>query len=187
MKRKHRMGAIGLRIALLHLAAGAWTLTDEGAVLSFDGHRLDFPLRGRNNVSVDLGDSTTTIVSVARIMWTHHFGPIPHHLEVDHIDEDKGNDRIGNLQLLTPKQNMRKHKEHRLAHNGDAELIQRAKQLRAEGVSQCETADLIGRSPSWVSVMTRRSDERAQGAPVTRKINWHKEQADKRRATSEMQ
>ena len=37
-------------------------------------------------------------------------GPIPKCLEVDHINSDKKDNRIKNLQLLTPKQNIRKSK-----------------------------------------------------------------------------
>ena len=37
-------------------------------------------------------------------------GPIPHCLEVDHINEIKTDNRIKNLQLLTPKQNIEKSK-----------------------------------------------------------------------------
>jgi hypothetical protein len=185
MKRKHRMGAIGLRIALLHLAAGAWTLTDEGAILGPDGCRLDFPLQGRKTINVDLGDGSRLLLNVSRVMWAHHHGDIPRGYEVDHIDEDRGNDRIDNLQLLTTEEN--REKSWRSRAPDDAEAIATAKRLRSEGYKSIDIGGIVNRSPTWVSKMTRRSDDRAKGPAVTFKNNWHREQAAKRRATSEMQ
>ncbi|QLF85706.1 HNH homing endonuclease [Serratia phage vB_SmaP-UFV01] len=40
-----------------------------------------------------------------RVIWELHNGPIPDGLEVDHIDRDKENNRIGNLRLVTKSQN----------------------------------------------------------------------------------
>lgn len=43
-----------------------------------------------------------------RVIWELHNGPVPDGLEIDHIDADKSNNRIDNLQLLTRKENLRK-------------------------------------------------------------------------------
>lgn len=40
-----------------------------------------------------------------RVIWELHNGPIPAGMEVDHIDRDKENNRIGNLRLATKSQN----------------------------------------------------------------------------------
>lgn len=44
-----------------------------------------------------------------RCIWIWHNGSIPDGLQVDHIDADKRNNRIDNLQLLTPSENTAKH------------------------------------------------------------------------------
>ena len=45
--------------------------------------------------------------SLHRLIWIWHYGEIPQGLVVDHIDQDKGNNRIENLRLATRKQNAR--------------------------------------------------------------------------------
>lgn len=42
---------------------------------------------------------------VHRLAWIAFAGPIPEGFHVDHIDNDPANNRIGNLQALTPKEN----------------------------------------------------------------------------------
>jgi len=62
-------------------------------------------------------------VKVHTLVWGH-FGDCPrngHELQVDHIDEDKENPRIDNLQLKSPRENtskMHKHKQHTSDHTG---------------------------------------------------------------------
>ena len=46
--------------------------------------------------------------SVSRFVFECFKGEIPLDKEVDHIDNDKNNNQIGNLQLLSPKENMKK-------------------------------------------------------------------------------
>jgi len=41
-----------------------------------------------------------------RVIWTMVNGPIPSGLEVNHKDENKSNNRIENLELVTPEQNV---------------------------------------------------------------------------------
>ena len=49
-----------------------------------------------------------------RLIWEWHNGPIPAGMEVDHINDDRGDNRIENLQLLTPRQNtIKARKKHR--------------------------------------------------------------------------
>lgn len=45
-----------------------------------------------------------------RVVWIMHNGPIPDHLEIDHIDRDETNNRIENLRLVTPSQNIQNKK-----------------------------------------------------------------------------
>lgn len=44
---------------------------------------------------------------VHRVVWEVHRGAIPAGLEIDHVDGDKSNNRIDNLQLVTHAENVR--------------------------------------------------------------------------------
>jgi hypothetical protein len=44
-----------------------------------------------------------------RFIWTYFNGPVPADVEIDHIDGDKLNNKLSNLQLLTHAENIRKH------------------------------------------------------------------------------
>lgn len=48
------------------------------------------------------------IYTSGRVVYIMHNGPIPEGMEVDHKDEDKTNNRIDNLTLLTHAQNIKK-------------------------------------------------------------------------------
>jgi hypothetical protein len=45
--------------------------------------------------------------SAHRMQWLKHHGLIPDHLEVNHKDTDKSNNRIDNLELMTRQENIR--------------------------------------------------------------------------------
>ena len=47
-------------------------------------------------------------VSLHRMIWVAFFGNIPKGLVLDHIDGDRSNNRLDNLQLLTHRQNVSK-------------------------------------------------------------------------------
>lgn len=47
-------------------------------------------------------------IPVSNVVWIYHNDTIPEGYEVDHIDENTLDNRIDNLQLLTPKENIRK-------------------------------------------------------------------------------
>jgi len=60
----------------------------------------------RRNVCLYNSDQDRTTISYARYLMSVHLGyEVPSHLEVDHINDDKTDDRIDNFQLLTPEQN----------------------------------------------------------------------------------
>lgn len=46
-----------------------------------------------------------------RVIWTDHVGPIPRGWHIHHVDEDRGNNQISNLRLLTPKAHSAEHPE----------------------------------------------------------------------------
>src|SRR5690606_11700315 len=65
--------------------------------------------KGRRYVAIIKDDGTRTTMLYSRWLMQEHLGrelgPDEH---VDHIDEDKTNDDLSNLQILTPSENTRK-------------------------------------------------------------------------------
>lgn len=62
---------------------------------------------------------STLRLRLHRHVWTYHNGTIPKGYEVHHIDEDKSNNDISNLQLLTKAEHMRLHSNKRAAMHYD--------------------------------------------------------------------
>ena len=50
-------------------------------------------------------DGKQKLFSVHRLVWTAFNGKRPEGMQVNHIDEDKTNNRLDNLNLMTPKEN----------------------------------------------------------------------------------
>lgn len=63
---------------------------------------------GRRYVELQFAGGRRTTVLYSRWLWLTNHGPIPPGYDVDHIDNDKSNDSLGNLQLLTRRQNVDK-------------------------------------------------------------------------------
>ena len=59
--------------------------------------------------TIKIGDKTVCM-PISNIVWIYYNDTIPAGYEVDHIDENTLDNRIDNLQLLTPKENLRKRK-----------------------------------------------------------------------------
>ena len=59
------------------------------------------------------GESGQKRYYVHRFVWESFNGEIPAGLEIDHINNDGCDNRLSNLQLLTPKQNCKKSAENR--------------------------------------------------------------------------
>ena len=50
-----------------------------------------------------------------RMVWTMFRGPIPYKLQIDHLDSDKSNNHIDNLDLVTHIENMKRYKDRKNA------------------------------------------------------------------------
>lgn len=50
-------------------------------------------------------NSVRKIASVHRLLWTAFNGPIPEGLQINHLNENKADNRLENLSLCTPKEN----------------------------------------------------------------------------------
>lgn len=63
---------------------------------------------GRKRVALIGENGKSRWVTNARYVWEKTFGKVPDGLEVDHIDDDKTNDTLENLQLLSRTDNIKK-------------------------------------------------------------------------------
>lgn len=96
--------------------SGIWKVSEEGEVWSRhnragrllplgEWRRCEHPARTKRRRVLLCGKT----VFISRVVWIWFRGEIvPRTLEVDHIDENKRNDRLSNLQLLTLEENMAK-------------------------------------------------------------------------------
>lgn len=63
---------------------------------------------GRKRVFIRFNDLSGTTKSYARFLYEQRNGLIDKNLTIDHIDEDRTNDKIPNLQPLTRRENIQK-------------------------------------------------------------------------------
>ena len=100
--------------------SGLYEVSSEGRVRSLDRYvnsgigirlykgRVLKPGIGKNGyLQVVLSkDNKQTTFGVHRLVWETFNGKRPEGMQVNHIDEDKTNNRLDNLNLMTPKQNV---------------------------------------------------------------------------------
>lgn len=150
------------------IAAGTWAVdAAAGAIYSTVTGK---PLAMRNAagyVYAQFGPrSARHSVRVHRVIWEAVNGPIPDGLEINHINADKGDNRIGNLETVTPKGNtmhaiaLGLRTQPRGAQGYSARLTQRqvdAIRARARhGQTQQSIADTYGVARSQVSKIINR-------------------------------
>ena len=63
---------------------------------------------GRKYVTIVYEDGHVGSKFYSHYLWEQTYGPVPEGMSVDHIDDDKTNDVIENLQLLTNAENAKK-------------------------------------------------------------------------------
>lgn len=80
---------------------------EEGKIWSYKSNKfLGANRNGYLIVALYADDGSIWKTGVHRVIWTAVNGPIPKGYEVNHIDEDKNNNSIGNLNLLTHTENV---------------------------------------------------------------------------------
>ena len=99
---------------------------------------------------------------VHRYVYEWFYGNIPKDKEVDHIDNDKTNNNIKNLQLLTPKENMRKsHSKKLKSYNTKTKEVQIYK-------SVTEASEVLGITSSCIAKVCRKEQKTTKTKNGTR-------------------
>lgn len=84
--------------------------TPAGQIFDMKKNKMIKPYLNRLYHYVNINDDgVKKCYRLHRVIWEAFHGPIPSNLEVDHIDNNKLNNSIGNLQLLTHRENIIKY------------------------------------------------------------------------------
>ena len=99
-----------------------YVLDEEGNIYGKSGKLLSQFTKDGRYLFVNLcNDGKMVQESVHRLMWIYHKGEIPYNMTIDHINGDKQDNRLVNLQLLTACDNSRK--SNRVLPDEDIKLI----------------------------------------------------------------
>ena len=99
-----------------------YVLDEEGNIYGKSGRLLSQFTKDGRYLFVNLcNDGKMVQESVHRLMWIYHKGEIPYNMTIDHINGDKQDNRLVNLQLLTACDNSRK--SNRVLPDEDIKLI----------------------------------------------------------------
>ena len=86
-----------------------YLISTDGQVYSLKRDRLlpqGFTERGYKQVDVCNDEGIKKHMRVHRLVYMAHIGAIPEGMQINHKDEDKTNNCIENLEVVTPKQNI---------------------------------------------------------------------------------
>lgn len=113
-------------------------------------------------------ENKTTTVSAHRTVWEAFNGAIPDGMQINHLNGDKRDNRLANLETCTHSENMihayaalgrDPRRPQRGTKNGRAKLDERGvalvRQLRREGWTQQRIADHVGIDQTGVSALLR--------------------------------
>lgn len=84
---------------------GKYEVSNLGNVKSLIRNKLLKPMPTRGYLQVTLGKSTKRKL-IHRAVWEAFNGSIPEGLQINHLDENKHNNSLSNLSLVTPRENM---------------------------------------------------------------------------------
>lgn len=91
---------------------GLYEVSNQGRVKSLNYNKTGKekilrPWKGRGYLQVSLWkDGKRRTPLVAKLVWGSFNGPIPEGMEVNHINEDRTDNRLENLNLMTRKENI---------------------------------------------------------------------------------
>jgi transposase len=121
--------------------------------------------RGYKSLSIKLNGKTFTIL-LHRLIWEYFNGPIPEGLQINHIDGNKLNNLLENLELVTPSQNTQHAHDMGLAQpkrgeeNGYAKLtneqVEELRKLAEAGISFRKLGKMFGVSDGYAGQIAKR-------------------------------
>ena len=127
------------------------------AIINGRGHRLQGKYLSeslyKDNKYLRVGfhhEGRLRTLPVHRLVYVAFHGPIPPHLEIDHIDHNKTNNHLSNLQLLTPKENLRKRRCTKLSQEKADEIRRRVAET---DVKKIRLASEYGVTPCTISAI----------------------------------
>jgi len=126
-----------------------YVVHSDGRVERKDGkgfYKLGKDRSGYVLFTVSEGRKTIERTRLHRIVWKAFNGKIPQGMEIDHIDEDRSNNALSNLRLLTKGQNLSRAK--RVV--TDKQMMD-IKYLKSLGYRQVDIAEEVGISQPVVS------------------------------------
>jgi len=140
---------------------GNYCVFESGAVMNTDGsyrkHNLNH--KGYVQVSMKIDDLWTTR-QLHKLLYELFVGSVPEGFEVDHIDNDRSNFKLDNLQLLTRRENRLKsyssgNRDVSGVKNANSKLTQRQidriPHLLLDGYTQKDIAKAYGVSSSCIN------------------------------------
>ena len=89
--------------------------TKEGDVYNADGYKMNPYTQSDGYKQIKMyQDGCTRQKYVHRMVWEEFMGPIPNNMQINHINEDKTDNRLENLELVTCEENIRKRSYNKL-------------------------------------------------------------------------
>jgi len=148
---------------------GLWTVDAElGVVRNGRGRRIgSLMVNGYIflTMSPSTGGRSNQNAYAHRVIWESQHGPIPDGLQINHMNGVKTDNRIENLELVTPSGNIQHAVDAGLQVNARGELAHRAKvsqrdvdrirERAAQGETQQSIADDVGLSRQQISRIVR--------------------------------
>lgn len=102
---------------------GEYTIREDGQVFSIKSNQFIKQRLNRGYLIVTLSkNSKQKHFYVHRLVASHFIGAIPDGMEVNHIDHDKTNNHVSNLEICTPSENMKAFAKHKSSRNKQKRL-----------------------------------------------------------------
>jgi len=93
-----------------------YSVNSKGEVFNDDGYQLNPYTQSDGYKQIKMYDNgCTTSKYVHRMVWEEFIGPIPENMQINHINEDKTDNRLENLELVTCEENIRKRSYNKLS------------------------------------------------------------------------